>query len=362
MPRSRKIIHIDMDAFYASVEQRDHPEWRGKPLVVARPAEERGVVAAASYEARRYGIHSAMSTYRAQQRCPQLILAPPRFAVYRAVSLQIRALMLAVTDLVEPLSLDEAYLDVSDSPHESGSATRIAERLRAEIFAATGLTASAGVSYNKMLAKIASDLNKPNGIAVIPPAQGAAFAASLPVERFHGIGKATAAHMHALGIQTGADLCRLSRETLHHEFGKQGDFYYDMARGIDLRPVEATRERKSIGSETTFARDIEDRAALYQALLAQNREAFADVQRRQLQPHTLTLKLKYSDFSQTTRRQTLSTAFTRETDAHYWIARLLNDIAPARPVRLVGITYSGMREDSPQQELPLMLDFSDKTP
>lgn len=350
----RKIIHIDMDAFYASVEQRDHPEWRGKPLIVARAAEERGVVAAASYEARRYGIHSAMSTHRAQQRCPQLILAPPRFAVYRAVSLQIRALMLAITEAVEPLSLDEAYLDVSDSPHENGSATRIAERLRAEILAATGLTASAGVSYNKMLAKIASDLNKPNGIAVITPAQGADFVASLAIERFHGIGKATAAHMHALGIQTGADLRRLSRETLRHEFGKHGDFYYDMARGIDLRPVEAARERKSIGSETTFVRDIEDRTALYQALLAQNREAFADVQRRHLQPHTLTLKLKYSDFSQTTRRQTLSTPFAREEDAHYWIARLLQEIAPARPVRLVGITYSGLREDVQSRQIPLL--------
>ena len=353
MPYARKIIHIDMDAFYASVEQRDHPEWRGKPLIVARPAAERGVVAAASYEARRYGIHSAMSTYRAQQRCPQVILAPPRFAVYRTVSQQIRALLLAITDAVEPLSLDEAYLDVSGSPHENGSATRIAERLRAEIFAATGLTASAGVSYNKMLAKIASDLNKPNGIAVITPAQGADFAASLPVERFHGIGKATAARMHALGIQTGADLLRFSRETLCHEFGKHGAFYYDMARGIDLRPVNASRERKSIGSETTFAQDIEDHAALYQALLAQNRAAFADVQQRQLQPHTLTLKLKYSDFSQTTRRQTLATAFAREEDAHYWIARLLADIAPSRPVRLVGVTYSGMHTDNSQQELPL---------
>jgi len=263
--------------------------------------------------------------------------------------------MRANSALAEPLSLDKAYLDVSNSPHERGSATRIAERLRAEIRAATGLTASAGVSYNKMLAKIASDLNKPDGLAVITPTEGPAFAASLPIERFHGIGKATAAHMHALGIKTGADLLRFSAESLRQAFGKHGDFYYHMARGIDLRPVEPTRERKSIGSETTFIHDLEDIPALYQALLAQNQDAFADVQKRHLHPHTLTIKLKYHDFSQITRSRSVSTPFTRENDAHYWIARLLHDIAPTKPVRLVGVTYSGLQEavETRQAALPL---------
>lgn len=354
MPAARKIIHIDMDAFYASVELREQPHLRGKPLVVAWEGG-RSVVCAASYEARRFGLHSAMPAATARRLCPQAVFVPPRFHLYREVSQQIHAVFRQHTDLVEPLSLDEAYLDVSDSPHERGSATRIAERLRAEIRAATGLTASAGVSYNKMLAKIASDLNKPDGLAVITPAEGPAFAASLPIERFHGIGKATAAHMHALGIKTGADLLRFSAESLRQAFGKHGDFYYHMARGIDLRPVEPTRERKSIGSETTFIHDLEGIPALYQALLAQNQDAFADVQKRHLHPHTLTIKLKYHDFSQITRSRSVSTPFTRENDAHYWIARLLHDIAPTKPVRLVGVTYSGLQEavETRQAALPL---------
>src|SRR3954468_23091811 len=254
-PVVRRIIHIDMDAFYTSVEQRDNPGLRGLPVAVGG-ARKRGVVAAASYEARRFGVHSAMPSVTARRKCPDLVFVPPRFDVYKAVSLQIRAIFADYTPLIEPLSLDEAYLDVTENLKGIASATRIAEAIRARIRAETGLTASAGVSYNKFLAKLASDQNKPDGLFVITPAQGPAFVGALPVGRFHGVGPATEARMHRLGIRTGADLKAQPLPVLEQHFGKAGPYFYAIACGIDPRPVRPDRIRKSIGAETTLFRDL----------------------------------------------------------------------------------------------------------
>ena len=258
----RKIIHIDMDAFYASVEQRDFPELRGKPLVVGGDPNGRGVVAAASYEVRQFGVRSAMSCYEARKRCPEVIFVRPRFEVYRAVSSDIRNIMYSLTPHVEPLSLDEAYLEVTGLTVHKGSATLMANWLRAQILQHTGLTASAGVSFNKMLAKIASDINKPNGTAIITPEDADAFISTLPIERFHGIGKATARRLHAMGVTNGADLRRMSAEVLINEFGKRGQFYHDIAHGRDERAVKSERLHKSVGSETTFRENLNDDTAL----------------------------------------------------------------------------------------------------
>ncbi len=251
----RKIIHVDMDAFYASVEQRDNPELRGKPLAVGGAAA-RGVVAAASYEARKFGVHSAMPSATAARKCPDLIFVTPRFEVYRAVSQQIREIFAEYTPLIEPLSLDEAYLDVTENLKDMPIATEIALEIRAKIKAVTGLNASAGISYNKFLAKMASDLKKPNGQAVITPRNGPAFVEGLAVKKFHGVGPATAEKMHRLGIQTGADLKAQSLQFLTQHFGKSGPYFYGIARGIDERRVKPDRVRKSVGAEDTFAQDI----------------------------------------------------------------------------------------------------------
>lgn len=334
----RKIIHIDMDAFFASVEQRDNPALRGKPVVVGGAPDSRGVVAAASYEARRFGVRSAMPCHQAYRLCPHAHFIPPRFEAYKAVSLQIRDIFLSVTPLIEPLSLDEAYLDVTRESANT-SATALAERIRADIYAQTRLTASAGVSYNKMLAKIASDLNKPNGIAVITPAQAAAFLAKLPVEKFHGIGKATLAALHDMGIRSGCDLQNTPLSALTARFGKRGEWFHAMAHGRDERPVSPFRERKSVGSETTFARDSSQRGYLREQLRAQNAEAFALLKRKNLVARTLSIKIKYADFTQITRSHTASRPFYREKDAHYWLDRLLAATPPGA-VRLVGVSYS----------------------
>ncbi|HEX8554904.1 MAG TPA: DNA polymerase IV, partial [Sphingomonas sp.] len=251
----RKVIHVDMDAFYASVEQRDDPDLRGRPLAVGG-SRARGVVAAASYEARVFGVRSAMPSVTARRLCPDLVFVSPRFDVYRAVSDQIRAIFLDYTDLVEPLSLDEAYLDVSHDRHALGSAQAIAEAIRARIHETTGLTASAGVSYNKFIAKLASDQNKPDGLCVIPPSRGPAFVAHLPVKRFHGVGPVTARRMEALGIVTGADLRARSLDELERHFGSFARYLHGAARGVDDRPVRAERIAKSIGAERTFETNL----------------------------------------------------------------------------------------------------------
>ena len=247
----RKIIHVDMDAFYASVEQRDDPALRGRPVAVGHGAR-RGVVAAASYEARQFGVRSALPSVTAMRKCPELVFVPPRFDVYRAISRQIHAIFADFTDLIEPLALDEAYLDVSANQAALPTAWLTAKAIRARILEETGLTASAGVSYNKFLAKLASGRRKPNGQFAIMPQEGAAFVEALPVARFHGVGPATAARMHAAGIQTGADLKTWSLGDIQQRFGKSGGWYYAIARGEDHRPVNPNRERKSSGSETTF--------------------------------------------------------------------------------------------------------------
>lgn len=342
MPIQRKIIHLDMDAFYASVEQRDFPELRGKPLVVGGDPKGRGVVAAASYEVRKFGVRSAMSCYEARKRCPEVLFVRPRFEVYRAVSDDIRAIMHSLTPLVEPLSLDEAYIDVTGLQVHQGSATLMANWLRAQILEHTGLTASAGVSFNKMLAKIASDINKPNGTAIITPSDADAFISSLPIERFHGIGKATAKRLHAMNISTGADLRLASAVVLVNEFGKRGQFYHDIAHGRDERPVKAERQHKSVGSETTFQDNLSLDEALLVQIYEQNADAYTQMHNKQLIAYTITLKIKYADFGQITRSHTLSTAFDSAESAHYWLNKLFADIPRDLPIRLVGVTYSSL--------------------
>jgi len=338
----RKIIHIDMDAFYASVEQRDDPALRGRPVAVGG-SSARGVVAAASYEARRFGVRSAMPSTRAARLCPDLVFVPPRFEVYRTVSRQIHAIFRDYTALIEPLSLDEAYLDVTADDRGIGSATRIAERIRQRIRAETGLTASAGVSYNKFLAKLASDHNKPDGLCVIRPGEGAAFVARLPVARFHGVGPRGVERMAALGVATGADLCAIPLESLRTHFGAQADYLYRAARGIDLRQVEANRPRKSVGAERTFASDIGSGPALREALgeivdIVWNRIEQAGVHGR-----TVTLKLRSADFNTLTRARSLPRAIA-DADEFGQLGRdLLDALLPLRqPVRLMGLTLSAL--------------------
>ncbi len=341
---TRKIIHIDMDAFYASVEQRDDPSLRGRPVVVGGSPDSRGVVATASYEARRFGIRSAMPASRARRLCPDAVFIKPRFEVYAAESRRIRAIFHRYTPLVEPLSLDEAYLDVTGCTACRGSATLIARRIKQEILEETGLTASAGVSYNKFLAKLASDIDKPDGLHLITPEQGPAFIASLPIGRFHGVGPATEARMRELGIHTGADLRRRSLEELQAAFGKSGAFYYNIARGIDERPVQPVRERKSIGSETTFPRDLDDPEAMLAALRPLAAEVLDSLSQRRLSADTWTLKVKYHDFRQVTRSHSCHPPL-RELEALMTVlATLLTRTEAAeRPVRLLGVTASGLR-------------------
>ena len=305
----RKVVHCDMDAFYASVEQRDNPELRGKPVAVGGSAA-RGVVAAASYEARAFGVRSALPSVTAKRRCPDLIFVKPRFEVYRAVSAQIHEIFAEHTDLIEPLSLDEAYLGVTQNKQNIPSATEIATLIRARIKEVTGLNASAGISYCKFLAKMASDLNKPNGQAVITPAMGPEFVAKLPVKKFHGIGPATAAKMQRLGIEIGADLREKPLAFLQQHFGKAGIWYYHISRGIDDREVQPDRLRKSIGVEDTFSADIFelDAARAEVALLAN--KVWGHCESKQLSGRTVTLKVKYADFQQITRSRTLAAPVT----------------------------------------------------
>jgi DNA polymerase-4 len=341
----RKVIHIDMDAFFASVEQRDNPELRGKPVAVGG-SSARGVVAAASYEARVFGVRSAMPSVRAARLCPDLIFCPPRFEVYKAVSRQIRQIFLHFTPHVEPLSLDEAYLDVTDDLRGIGSATRIAELIRARIKADTGLTASAGVSYNKFLAKIASDQNKPDGLCVIRPGEGAAFVAKLPVKRFHGVGPRGAEKMSALGIETGADLAQRDLAFLRQHFGSQADYLYRAARGIDLRRVRADRPRKSVGGERTFDRDIGSGPALREALERIITLVWERIERSGAKGRTVTLKLKDTGFRTITRAKSLSGTVVDEAQFAEAARGLLDALLPLeQPVRLMGLTLSALEAE-----------------
>lgn len=357
MAEQRKIIHLDMDAFFASVEQRDNPALRGKPVIVGGDPGGRGVVATCSYEARRFGIHSAMSCARAYRLCPQALFVRPRFDAYRTVSLQIREIFHQYTDLVEPLSLDEAFLDVTENKPGIVSATWVAQEIRQEISSVTQLTASAGVSYNKFLAKIASDVQKPDGLTVVTPEQAQAFIDLLPVRRFHGVGRVTETKMQNRGVLLGADLKRCSREELDKYFGKAGEYYYNIARGIDLRPVVPNRVRKSIGKETTLSEDIADRGQLLTILGDLAGRVATLLQSKETSGLTLTLKVKYGDFQIVTRSLTRVEPNEQTAEMLQLAEELLGKTeAGQRSVRLLGLTISGLTTDIPAEE-PLQMEL-----
>lgn len=336
----RSIIHIDMDAFYASVEQRDNPEYVGKPVAVGG-STRRGVVAAASYEARKFGVRSAMPSVTALQRCPDLIFVKPRFDVYKDVSRQIREIFRTHTDLVEPLSLDEAYLDVSE-PKLPGTDVEIAQSIKASIRQITGLTASAGISFNKFLAKTASDIDKPDGLFIIRPEEADAFLARLPIEDFHGVGRATARKMKERGIYTGADLRARSEDELVAWFGKSGRFFHRIVRGEDHREIKPNRVRKSVGAERTFFQDLKGMSEMEERI----GEIAARVSERMsasgVAGRTITLKVKYHDFTLTTRSTTLHHDVHEAGELRSIGAQLLRQPVPARPVRLLGLSVSNL--------------------
>ena len=352
----RKIIHIDMDAFYASVEQRDNPELKGKPVAVG--GGHRGVVAAASYEARKFGVRSAMPSVTARRRCPDLIFVKPRFDVYRAVSQQIRAIFADYTELIEPLSLDEAYLDVTEDRRRLGSARAIAEEIRARIRVETGLTASAGVSYCKFIAKLASDQNKPDGLCVIPPGKGPAFVATLPVKRFHGVGPVTAAKMERLGILTGADLAAWPIEQLEAHFGSSGRWYWRIARGIDEREVKSDRPYKSVSAERTFDVDYVEPDDLRRELARVAGYAWQRIERSEVHGRTVTLKVKFADFSLITRSKSFSSPVPDFAAFEAAGQVLLEALMPvSKGIRLLGLGLHSIVEEGESAPRQLGLEI-----
>ncbi len=353
----RKIIHIDMDAFYASVEQRDNPELRGKPVAVGG-SRERGVVAAASYEARRFGVRSAMPSVTARRKCRDLIFVKPRFDVYKEVSLQIRAIFAQYTSIIEPLSLDEAYLDVTENLRNIASATEIAREIRAKIRAETQLTASAGVSYNKFLAKLASDHRKPDGLFVITPAMGPGFVEALAVERFHGIGPATAAKMKALGMFTALDVRAKDEAFLLRHFGKAGRHFYWICRGIDRRPVLPNRIRKSVGAENTFPRDLANLDELRAEIGPLVDKVWHYCDSTGIRGRTVTLKVKFADFQIITRSRSRGAPISdRSTLAEISMELLAAQFPLRKGVRLIGVSLSSLCAEPPQadSQMPLAL-------
>jgi DNA polymerase-4 len=358
----RKIIHIDMDAFYASVEQRDNPEYRGIPLVVGGLPEGRGgVVATASYEARKFGIRSAMSSKQALQLCPHAKFIRPRFDAYKEASKKIREIFSRYTDLIEPLSLDEAYLDVTNDKLNIGSAIEIAHQIKQAIKDELQLTASAGVSINKFVAKIASDINKPDGLKFIGPSAVEAFMEKLPVEKFHGVGKVTAQKMKNMGLHTGDDLKKLAEGELVKHFGKAGRFYYLVVRGIDNREVQPHRETKSLAAEDTFPYDLTTIEEMEAELDKIAKTVCNRLQNYQLKGRTITLKIKYSDFKQITRNQSFPTAVNDLETIAAIAKKLLAATEPEdKKVRLLGISLSNfgelpvkVREELPTDQLKL---------
>ncbi|CCE09659.1 DNA polymerase IV, devoid of proofreading, damage-inducible protein P [Bradyrhizobium sp. STM 3843] len=352
----RKIIHIDMDAFYASVEQRDNPDLRGKPVAVGG-SKERGVVAAASYEARAFGVRSAMPSVTAKRKCPDLIFVRPRFEVYKAISREIRDIFAEHTAIIEPLSLDEAYLDVTENLQHIPVATDIATAIRAKILRETCLTASAGISYNKFLAKLASDHRKPNGQFVITPKMGPAFVEELPVGKFHGIGPATNAKMNRLGIFTGMDMRNQTLEFMNAHFGKAGAYYYWISRGVDERPVRANRIRKSVGAENTFSGDLTEFAALVAELDPLVDKIWGHCESTGNFGRTVTLKVKFSDFEIITRSRSLASAISSRQDlGRLTIGLLESEMPTPKPVRLLGVSLSSLQSEAecgPQLDLPI---------
>jgi DNA polymerase IV len=344
--RIRKIIHVDMDAFYASVEQRDDPTLRGKPVAVGYPAK-RGVVAAASYEARDFGVRSAMPSTVAIRKCAELVFVPPRFDAYREVSKQVQGIFKDYTRLVEPLSLDEAYLDVTDNLKGIPTAWETAKEIRARIYDEIRLTASAGISCNKFLAKIASDYRKPNGQFAIMPDRAEAFVASLPVAKFHGVGPKTAAKMRALGIETGADLRAQTLDFLQDRFGKAGSWYYNIARGRDDRLVQPDRERKSLGSETTFSEDLSDPVQIEAGVIAMADDVWTWCEKANARGRTVTVKIKWADFQISTRSRSMEVTIQTRDKLHQVAIDLIRSVFPPRKgVRLVGVTLSNFRSQA----------------
>jgi DNA polymerase-4 len=355
-PRQRKIIHIDMDAFYASVEQRDNPELGGKPVAVGG-SRERGVVAAASYEARRFGVRSAMPSVTAKRQCPDLIFVKPRFEVYKTVSQQIREIFAEHTPIIEPLSLDEAYLDVTENLQGIPLARDVAFAIRAKIKEVTGLNASAGISYNKFLAKLASDHRKPNGQYVITPEMGPAFVESLPVGKFHGIGPATSAKMNSLGLRTGLDMRNQTLEFMQANFGKVGAYYYWISRAIDHREVRANRIRKSVGAENTFSSDLTGFDAMVAELQPLIDKVWRHCEEKGSLGRTVTLKVKFNDFQLITRSRSIPAAVSSRGELERLsIALLENEMPVQKPVRLIGLSLSALQADDqqePQLGLPI---------
>lgn len=338
----RKIIHIDMDAFYASVEQRDRPELKGKPVIVGGEPNSRGVVAACSYEARKFGIHSAMASSIAYKRCPQAVFIRPRFDAYRAVSADIREIFYEFTDLVEPLSLDEAFLDVTENHKRVVSATLVAKEIKKKIRKETGnLTASAGVSFNKFIAKVASDFNKPDGITVVTPEMADEFIDKLPIRKFFGVGRVTEEKMLNLGIQTGADLKKFDKKNLIQLFGKSGTYFYNIAHGRDERPVDPNRIRKSIGKETTLLEDIDDTEQMLEILESIAVRLESSLIKREAKGRTITLKIKYFDFQSVTRSITVEEPADNASVIMKYVKPLLSKTEAGRKkVRLLGISIS----------------------
>jgi len=356
----RKIIHVDMDAFYASVEQRNNPSLKGKPVIVGGDPHSRGVVAACSYEARKYGIHSAMASSIAYRLCPHAVFINGHFDEYIAVSEQIHEIFLEYTDLVEPLSLDEAYLDVTENKIHCQSATWIAREIRKKIFEKTQLTASAGVSYCKFLAKVASDYRKPDGLTVITPEDAAEFIDRLPIKKFYGIGKVTEKRMLQLGIRTGSDLKKISREDLVTLFGRVGDYYYDIAHGLDDRPVETDYIRKSIGKEVTLEHDIDDIERMAEILKSLAGRVARSLESNESAGRTITLKVKYADFTCVTRSITIDDPCDNcDLILMHARALLAKTEAGIKKVRLLGISLSNLDdEESESEERQLILPFS----
>ena len=336
----RKIIHIDMDAFYASVEKRDNPDFRGRPVAVG--GRRRGVVMAASYEARKFGVRSAMPSSIAARRCPELIFVRPRMDVYAGISRQIRDIFRSYTDLVEPLSLDEAYLDVTEPMKGPASGTLLARQIKRDILETTELTASAGVSFNKFLAKVASGFNKPDGLTVILPEDAPAFIAALPVAQFFGVGQVTAERMKKMGIETGADLQALDEVELVRRFGKVGRHYHRIVRGLDERSVQPNRRRKSVGAERTFFEDLSDVEEMEQKIFEIAGNVAERMKRAGALGRTVTLKIKYHDFIVRTRSRTLPDYVADADELAAIGQQLLHAPVPGRPVRLLGLSISNL--------------------
>lgn len=355
----RRIIHVDMDAFYAAIEQRDNPALRGKPVIVGGDPDRRGVVSTCSYEARKFGVHSAMPSKTAVRLCPHAVFLFPRFDAYSQASKQVMNIFREYTDIIEPLSLDEAFLDVTENKKGMRSATLIAKEIRQRIFSETGLTASAGVSYNKFLAKTASEINKPDGMAVIRPGEADRYLEKLAIGKFYGIGKVSEKHMLSLGIENGRDLKNAPLELLQKHFGKAGRFYYDIVRGIDDRPVEPERERKSWGREITLDEDILDMDMIRSILHDIAAELEEGLGRKKIRGRTITLKIKYHDFRQITRSATIDEPTNSGEVMLSEAFRLLQFTEAGRKkIRLLGISLSGL--DCNDDELPekqLLLPF-----